>query len=43
MMVLRGATLIDGTGAAPVRDAAIIVNDGRVETVPSAAAGLATP
>ena len=28
--VLTGATLIDGTGAAPVRDAAVVIEDGRV-------------
>jgi imidazolonepropionase-like amidohydrolase len=38
MIVLKGGTLIDGTGAAPVRDVAIAVRDGRVETVTSAAA-----
>lgn len=39
MAVLRGATLIDGTGAAPVRDAAIIVSDGRIEAIASGARG----
>jgi len=29
-MILRGATLIDGTGAPPVRDRAVIVEDGRI-------------
>jgi imidazolonepropionase-like amidohydrolase len=34
MKVLRGATLIDGTGALPVRDAAIVIaDDGRIEAV----------
>ncbi len=28
--VVRGATLIDGTGAAPVPDAAVVIEDGRV-------------
>jgi imidazolonepropionase-like amidohydrolase len=41
MKVLRGATLIDGTSAQPVRDAAIVIdNDGRIEAV--IAVGLAT-
>ena len=39
MTVLRGATLIDGTGAAPVRDAAIIVKDGCIEAVAIGARG----
>jgi imidazolonepropionase-like amidohydrolase len=33
MTVLRGATLIDGTGAAPVRDATLVVQDGRIESI----------
>src|SRR5919106_319128 len=33
MTVLRGATLIDGTGAPPVRDATLIMQDGRIESV----------
>ncbi len=33
MIVLRGGTLIDGTGRAPVRDATIVVDDGRIERV----------
>lgn len=33
MQLLRGATLIDGTGAAPVPDAAILINDGRITAV----------
>ena len=33
MTVLRGATLIDGTGAAPVRDATVVVQDGRIESI----------
>ncbi|MBI2205186.1 MAG: amidohydrolase family protein [Candidatus Rokubacteria bacterium] len=37
--VLRGGTLIDGTGAAPVRDAAVVVRDGRIEVVGSAGSG----
>src|SRR5262245_61255515 len=39
MTVLRGATLIDGTGARPVRDAAIVVSDGRVEAIAAGARG----
>ena len=39
MLVLRGGTLIDGTGRAPVREATIVVSDGRVESVSSGAAG----
>jgi len=30
VLILRGATLVDGTGAAPVRDSLLIVRDGRV-------------
>ncbi|HEU5194726.1 MAG TPA: amidohydrolase family protein [Methylomirabilota bacterium] len=33
MLVLRGGTLIDGTGRPPVRDASLVINDGRVEAV----------
>jgi imidazolonepropionase-like amidohydrolase len=34
MKVLRGGTLIDGTGAAPVRDSAIVIDDdGRIQSV----------
>src|SRR5437870_4437397 len=29
-MVLVGATLVDGTGAAPVRDAVVVLRDGRI-------------
>src|SRR5207245_8756522 len=38
MLVLRGGTLIDGTGRAPVRDATIVIADSRVETVSAGAA-----
>src|SRR5215472_297145 len=38
MLILRGGTLIDGTGRAPVRDATIVIEDGRVETVTTGAA-----
>lgn len=36
MKILRGGTLIDGTGAPPVRDAAILIQDGRIEAVTTA-------
>jgi len=35
MKVLRGGTLIDGTGNAPVHDATVVVRDDRVESVTS--------
>jgi len=37
--VLRGATLIDGTGASPVPDATLVVRDGRIESITGAAGG----
>src|SRR5919197_1744348 len=37
MLILRGGTLIDGTGRAPVRDATIVITDGRIETVTTGA------
>jgi imidazolonepropionase-like amidohydrolase len=39
MTVLRGATLIDGTGAPSVRDATIVVQDGRIESIATGAVG----
>ena len=39
MTVLRGATLIDGTGAPPLRDATLVVQDGRIESITSGAGG----
>jgi imidazolonepropionase-like amidohydrolase len=39
MLVLRGATLIDGTGAPPLRDATLVVQDGRVESITTGAGG----
>ena len=33
MIVLKGGTLIDGTGRAPVRDATIVIEAGRIERV----------
>src|SRR5919197_57524 len=37
MLILRGGTLIDGTGRAPVRDATIVITDERLETVTTGA------
>jgi len=37
-MALVGATLVDGTGAAPVRDAIIVLREGRITCVGSRAA-----
>jgi imidazolonepropionase-like amidohydrolase len=39
MTVLRGATLIDGTGAPPVRDATVVIADGRIESIATGAGG----
>ena len=39
MPVLRGATLIDGTGAGPVRDATLVIQDGRIESITTGAGG----
>ncbi|MBI4637555.1 MAG: amidohydrolase family protein [Candidatus Rokubacteria bacterium] len=33
MKILRGGTLVDGTGAPPVRDAAVLIQGGRIESV----------
>ena len=33
MEVLRGATLIDGTGAVPILNASVIACDGRIAEV----------
>src|SRR5256884_1064679 len=33
MTILRAGTLIDGTGAPPVRDAAVVIHNGRIEAV----------
>ena len=38
MKILRGGTLIDGTGAPPVRDAAVLIHEGRIEAVTTAEA-----
>jgi imidazolonepropionase-like amidohydrolase len=37
MQILIGGTLIDGTGAPPLRDAVVLVNEGRIEAVGSRA------
>ncbi len=42
MTVLRAGTLIDGTGAAPVRDATLVIHDGRIESVANGATGSTT-
>jgi imidazolonepropionase-like amidohydrolase len=34
--ILRGGTLIDGTGAPPIPDAAVVIHDGRIETITTA-------
>ena len=39
MLVLRGGTLIDGTGAGPVAGVTIVVGDGRIAAVARGAAG----
>jgi imidazolonepropionase-like amidohydrolase len=33
MTILRAGTLIDGTGAAPLRDVNLVVRDGKIETI----------
>jgi imidazolonepropionase-like amidohydrolase len=38
MIVLNGGTLIDGTGAAPVKQSAVVIRNGRIETVGTAGA-----
>jgi imidazolonepropionase-like amidohydrolase len=39
MTVLKGGTVIDGTGAGPVPDTTLIINDGRLEAVTTGARG----
>jgi imidazolonepropionase-like amidohydrolase len=39
MLVLKGGRLIDGTGAAPAAQTAIVVRDGRIEAVSTSGAG----
>jgi imidazolonepropionase-like amidohydrolase len=41
--VIRCGTLFDGTGAAPLEDAVVVVADGRIQSVGSAAAMTASP
>ena len=45
MKVLKGGTLIDGTGAGPVAGATIVVRDRRIEAIATepAATGRAMP
>jgi len=43
MKILRAGTLIDGTGAPPVRDAAVVIHNGRIETVTTAGASAGPP
>src|SRR5262249_1467640 len=38
MVGLKGGTPTDGTGAAPVRDTAVVIRDGRVQAVTTASA-----
>src|SRR5881396_1627657 len=42
MKILRAGTLIDGTGAPPVRDAAVVIHNGRIEAV-TTGGGSASP
>src|SRR2546425_1318855 len=43
MKILRAGTLIDGAGAPPVRDAAVVIHNGRIETVTTAGASAGPP
>jgi imidazolonepropionase-like amidohydrolase len=43
MTILRAGTLIDGTGAPPVRDAALLIRDGRIEAVTTASPSASRP
>src|SRR2546428_5917465 len=43
MKILRAGTLIDGTGAPPVRDAAVVIHNGRIETVTTSGASAGPP
>src|SRR4051812_15341925 len=36
ILVLRGGTLIDGTGRAPIQDAVVVLQNGRVQSVGAA-------
>jgi imidazolonepropionase-like amidohydrolase len=42
MTILRAGTLIDGTGGPPMRDAAVVIHNGRIEAV-TTAGGSASP
>jgi imidazolonepropionase-like amidohydrolase len=33
LLVLRGATILDGTGGPPLRDAALVIEDGRISAI----------
>jgi imidazolonepropionase-like amidohydrolase len=43
VLVLRGGTLVDGTGRPPVREASVVVADGRVEAVVTGSAATWPP
>src|SRR5437879_3529745 len=43
MKILRAGTLIDGTGAPPVRDAAVLIDNGRIEAVTTAGPSAGRP
>ena len=43
MKLIKGVRLIDGTGAAPTDDAAVLVNGARIEAVGPAASVAAPP
>ena len=43
MITIRAGTLIDGTGAAPVRDAVVSIDNGRIEGVTTARPGVSVP
>src|SRR5438876_4066934 len=43
MKILRAGTLIDGTGAPPVRDAAVVIHNGRIEAVTTVGASASPP
>src|SRR5438445_4074806 len=43
MKILRAGTLIDGTGAPPVRDAAVAIHNGRIGTATPAGASAGPP
>src|SRR5205823_14689194 len=43
MKILRAGTLIDGTGAPPVRDAAVVIHNGRIQAVTTGGASASPP